>query len=121
MSIRYYDSVQVGDSLEELRISVSTTDVICGALASRDYSPLHHDFHYATEQAGHRDIFLNTPHQADTGSQIKTGGTYEYSTLEGRMLTVELKVRYKDALVDCGMKFVEELDYPLMFVKSVVK
>ena len=60
----YYEEVQVGDRLDDLQLSISTTDVVSGALASRDYSPLHHDFHYVTGKAGHRDIFLNTPHQA---------------------------------------------------------
>ena len=64
MNGRLYPQVAVGDTLAELAIDIDTTDVIAGALASRDYSPLHHDHHYVTEEAGHRDIFLNTPHQA---------------------------------------------------------
>lgn len=59
-----YEQVSAGDAIESITLEISTTDIVAGALASRDYSPLHHDYHYATEQAGHRDIFLNTPHQA---------------------------------------------------------
>ncbi|MEH6584413.1 MAG: hypothetical protein V7754_20940 [Halioglobus sp.] len=59
-----YEDVAVGESLGALQLDISSTDVIAGAMASRDYSPLHHDYHYVTEEAGHRDIFLNTPHQA---------------------------------------------------------
>ena len=59
-----HGQVSIGDSLPELRMPVSATQVIAGAVASRDYSPLHHDRAYVTEQAGQRDIFLNTPHQA---------------------------------------------------------
>lgn len=64
MKILHFNDVEVGDKLQELKLSVDTTDVVAGALASRDYSPLHHDYRYVTGQAGHRDIFLNTPHQA---------------------------------------------------------
>lgn len=64
MNGRLYPQVAAGDTLAELAIDISTTDVIAGALASRDYSPLHHDYNYVTDEAGHRDIFLNTPHQA---------------------------------------------------------
>jgi hypothetical protein len=59
-----FKDVAAGDTLEAVSVAITTTDVVSGALASRDYSPLHHDYHYATGQAGHRDIFLNTPHQA---------------------------------------------------------
>ena len=64
MNRLYYQEVQPGNALPPVQLSVSTSDVISGAMASRDYSPLHHDYHYVTGQAGHRDIFLNTPHQA---------------------------------------------------------
>ena len=60
----YYQKVQQGQQLPAFHFEVTTTGIIAGALASRDYSPLHHDKAYATEQAGHADIFLNTPQQA---------------------------------------------------------
>ena len=59
-----HGEVAVGESLPRLSMDMHTTRIVAGALASRDYTPLHHDFHYATEQAGHPDIFMNTFHQA---------------------------------------------------------
>lgn len=58
-----HDQVRVGDTLPELVHDVTTTTVVLGALASRDWRPMHHDYHFATERNGTRDIFLNTPNQ----------------------------------------------------------
>ena len=56
--------VAVGDSLPELAVEVTPTTVVLGALASRDWRPMHHDYKFATERNGVADIFLNTPNQA---------------------------------------------------------
>ncbi len=45
---------------------------------------------------------------------------YDYTTLSGEMLDARIVVRYGGARVRCAMRFVEELDYPLMYVESVV-
>lgn len=56
--------VAEGDALPELTVEVTPTLVVLGALASRDWRPMHHDYKFATERNGVRDIFLNTPNQA---------------------------------------------------------
>jgi acyl dehydratase len=56
--------VTVGDALPPLRYDVTATTVVLGALATRDWRPQHHDFHFATERNGVRDIFINAPNQA---------------------------------------------------------
>ena len=56
--------VSVGDVLPELSVEVTPTTVVLGALASRDWRPMHHDYKFATERNGVQDIFLNTPNQA---------------------------------------------------------
>jgi len=56
--------VAEGDTLPELAVDVTPTTVVLGALASRDWRPMHHDFKFATERNGVQDIFLNTPNQA---------------------------------------------------------
>ena len=58
-----HDQVRVGDVLPELTHDVTATTVVLGALASRDWRPMHHDYRFATERNGTRDIFLNTPNQ----------------------------------------------------------
>jgi acyl dehydratase len=56
--------VKVGVQLPELRYPVTATTVVLGALATRDWRPMHHDKDFAVERNGTRDIFLNTPNQA---------------------------------------------------------
>ena len=53
-----------GVRLPELRYDVTATTVVLGALATRDWRPMHHDKDFAVERNGTRDIFLNTPNQA---------------------------------------------------------
>jgi acyl dehydratase len=51
----------VGDELPVLRHEVTATTVVLGALATRDWRPMHHDVDFAVNRNGTRDIFLNTP------------------------------------------------------------
>ena len=53
----------VGDALPVLRYDVTATTVVLGALATRDWRPMHHDVDFAVNRNGTRDIFLNTPNQ----------------------------------------------------------
>jgi acyl dehydratase len=56
--------VKAGDTLPELRYDVTATTVVLGALAARDWRPMHHDYDFAVNRNGTQDIFLNTPNQA---------------------------------------------------------
>jgi hypothetical protein len=56
--------IKAGDALPELAVDVSATTVVLGALASRDWRPMHHDKDFAVERNGVKNIFLNTPNQA---------------------------------------------------------
>lgn len=58
------DAVKEGAVLPELSVEVSATTVILGALASRDWRPMHHDRDFAINRNGVRDIFMNTPNLA---------------------------------------------------------
>jgi acyl dehydratase len=58
------DQIQAGAQLPELAIDVSATTVVLGALASRDFRPMHHDKDFAVGRNGVRNIFINTPHNA---------------------------------------------------------
>jgi acyl dehydratase len=59
-----FGDVTVGDALPPLHYEVSATTVVLGALATRDWRPMHHDKDFAVHRNGTRDIFLNTPNQA---------------------------------------------------------
>jgi acyl dehydratase len=51
-------SVQVGDALPELRVPLSASLIVAGAVASRDFTPVHHD-KAAAQAAGMQDVFMN--------------------------------------------------------------
>jgi acyl dehydratase len=53
-----WQAVQVGDTIPAMVIPVTPTRVVAGALASRDFMPVHHDRDYANQQ-GAPDIFMN--------------------------------------------------------------
>ena len=54
----------VGQALPPLSYDVTSTTVVLGAIAARDWRPMHHDHHFAVERQGVKDIFLNSPNQA---------------------------------------------------------
>jgi len=49
---------KVGDALPELVLEMTATRIVAGALATRDFMPVHHDRDYAQAQ-GAADIFMN--------------------------------------------------------------
>ena len=53
-----WNTIQVADELPALRIDVTATVIVAGALATRDFMPVHHDRNYANVQ-GAPDIFMN--------------------------------------------------------------
>jgi acyl dehydratase len=59
-----WSSLTVGDALPELVLDVTATRIVAGAIASRDFMPVHHDRDYANQQ-GAPDIFMNI--LSDTG------------------------------------------------------
>lgn len=76
--------VSVGDALPTLRHDVTATTVILGALASRDWRPMHHDRDFAIHRNGTKDIFMNTPNQAAWFERFLTDWTGPKGRL-GRM------------------------------------
>jgi acyl dehydratase len=53
-----FAAIQVGDEMKPLEINVTASVVVAGAIASRDFMPVHHDRDYANAQ-GAPDIFMN--------------------------------------------------------------
>jgi acyl dehydratase len=53
-----FESVKVGDALPELPIPITVTLVVGGAIASRDFTPVHHD-RAAAQAQGMSDVFMN--------------------------------------------------------------
>jgi acyl dehydratase len=57
-------AVRLGDELPPLVIDVTASVIVAGAVATRDFMPVHHDREYAQAQ-GAPDIFMNI--LSDTG------------------------------------------------------
>jgi acyl dehydratase len=107
--------VSKGDLLPVLRYDVTATTVVLGAMASRDWRPMHHDKDFAVNRNGVRDIFLNTPNQAAWFERYVTDWTGPHGRL-GRVTfrmkgsvfpgdTMELRGVVDDVSVDdvgCG-------------------
>jgi acyl dehydratase len=50
--------INVGDEVTPLEVAVTTTMIVAGAIASRDFMPVHHDAVYAKQQ-GSPNLFMN--------------------------------------------------------------
>ena len=53
-----WGDIRVGDTLPTLVIDVTASVIVAGAIATRDFMPVHHDRDYANAQ-GAPDIFMN--------------------------------------------------------------
>jgi acyl dehydratase len=53
-----WNAIQIGDAITPMTIDVTATVVVAGAIATRDFMPVHHDREYANSQ-GSPSIFLN--------------------------------------------------------------
>jgi len=85
-------AVKEGDRLPELSVDVTATLVVLGALASRDWRPMHHDKDFAVNRNGVKNIFLNTPNLAAWFERYVTDWTGPLGRL-GRM-----KFRIRDSI-----------------------
>jgi acyl dehydratase len=56
-TLRWQD-ISEGDELTPLEIPITTTMIVAGAIASRDFMPVHHDRDYAKKQ-GSPNLFMN--------------------------------------------------------------
>ncbi len=81
--------VQAGDALPELRYDVTATTVVLGALATRDWRPMHHDHDFAVNRNGTQDIFLNTPNQAAWFERFLT----DWSGPKGRLGRMKFRMK----------------------------
>ncbi len=78
-----------GDALGVLHHDVTATTVVLGAVASRDWRPMHHDYRFATERNGTRDIFMNAPNLAAWFERYIT----DWSGPRGRIGRMRFRIR----------------------------
>ena len=58
ISSRTADSIEVGEELPPLAISLTATRIVACAIATGDFEPFHHD-RSAAQRAGRSDVFMN--------------------------------------------------------------
>ena len=63
--------------------------MVLGALATRDWRPMHHDKDFAVDRNGTQDIFLNTPNQAAWFERYLTDWTGPH----GRLARVTFRMK----------------------------
>jgi acyl dehydratase len=87
-----FSEVRAEQTLPELAVEMTTTLIVLGALASRDWRPMHHDRDFAVNRNGVKDVFMNTPNQAAWFERYITDWTGPTGRI-GRM-----KFRMKDSI-----------------------
>ena len=97
------DDVTVGESLPALPYAVTATTVVLGALATRDWRPMHHDKDFAVERNGTQDIFLNTPNQAAWFERYLTDWTGPHGRLAPATFRMKGSVFPGDTMVLTGV------------------
>ncbi len=98
-----HGDVAVGDELADLSYEVSATTVVLGALATRDWRPMHHDKDFAVERNGIQDIFLNTPNQAAWFERFLTDWTGPHGRLRRMTFRMKGSVFPNDTMVFHGV------------------
>lgn len=80
---------KAGEGLPALEHGVTATTVVLGALATRDWRPMHHDVDFAVNRNGAKDIFLNTPNQQAWFERYIT----DWSGPKGRLGRLRFRMR----------------------------
>jgi hypothetical protein len=79
--------VTVGDKLEAVDIDITNGLVVCGALATRDFEPVHHNKAVA-QAAGLPDVFMNIL----TSQGLMTRYATDWSGPEAVVRSIDLKL-----------------------------
>ena len=81
--------VRAGQELPPLRVEMNATLIVLGALASRDWRPMHHDKDFAVNRNGVKDIFINTPTNAAWFERLIT----DWTGPKGRIGRMKFKMK----------------------------
>ncbi len=82
-----YPDVALGDSLPELAIDLTVSLIVAGAVASQDYTPVHHD-KKAAQEAGMQDVFMNILTTNGLVSRFVT----DWAGIDSRVTQVAIKL-----------------------------
>jgi len=109
----YWEEIEKGEQLPMLIKDVTATTVIYGALASRDFMPVHHDRDFAQNQ-GMKDIFMNSPATSGWISRYVTDWTGPEGELKKISMRFGRPCHPGDRLIWSGKvakKYVSENEY----------
>jgi hypothetical protein len=81
--------LKAGEELPALTYDVTASTVVLGALATRDWRPMHHDHDFAVNRNGVENIFLNTPNQAAWFERYLT----DWTGPKGRMGRIRFRMK----------------------------
>lgn len=81
--------VSAGEEIPPLAHDVTATTVVLGALATRDWRPMHHDRDFAINRNGVKDIFINTPNNSAWFERYIT----DWTGPKGRLGRMKFKMR----------------------------
>lgn len=81
--------IAVDQELPPLHHACTATTVVLGALASRDWRPMHHDKDFAVERNGLKNIFVNTPNNAAWFERYIT----DWTGPKGRLGRIKFKMK----------------------------
>lgn len=84
-----FGEIKEGQVLPSLSHQVTATTVVLGAMASRDWRPMHHDKDFAVNRNGIRDIFINTPTNAAWFERFIT----DWTGPRGRLGRIKFKMK----------------------------
>ena len=57
----------------------------------------------------------------DRGKLKNKHDEYDYDSLTGNMLKVNLKIKYRNVVAHAKLEYIQELNYPLMYISSIKK
>jgi hypothetical protein len=73
----------------------------------------------AIEESAMVQPFVEEAHvKIDKEIISKKQGVYKYITLAGEMLNVTIVIKYNDENITARLRYVPEIDYPLMYVEG---
>jgi hypothetical protein len=97
-----HGAVGPGDELPPLSYEVTATTIVLGALAARDWRPMHHDHDFAVNRNGTQDIFINTPNLAAWFERYLTDWSGPHGRLGRMQFRMKGSIFPKDTMVFAG-------------------
>ena len=97
----YWDDVEEGQELPTVNMDITPTLIVAGAIASNDFTPVHHDSNFA-KAVGMKDIFMNNATICGLSGRYLTDWTGPEGELKGISLRIGTSCFPGDNMVMTG-------------------